>query len=147
MHFHSALTSGSRSRSALARSIVASCLHLAAGVMPFLNHRRILRNNVKRLQSVPALSFPEVWRYKVFNIQERLFGSRYMCGRYWPSRRHSLRRLGQALKRTAIRRFAMSRYFFRWSLIEGQELADDDAARRHAALLAEAAAKFNDHPS
>ena len=27
--------------------------------------------------------------------------------------------------------------FFRWSLIEGQELADDDTARRHAALLAE----------
>jgi hypothetical protein len=55
-----------------------------------------------------------------------LFGSRYMCGRYWPS-----------FERTVIRRVAMPRYFFRWSLIEGQELADDDAARRHAALLAE----------
>jgi hypothetical protein len=35
MYFHSALISGSRSISALARSIVAN--RLAAGVMPFLN--------------------------------------------------------------------------------------------------------------
>jgi hypothetical protein len=42
MHFHSTLILGSRCNSALARSIVASRLHLAAGVMPFLNHGPLL---------------------------------------------------------------------------------------------------------
>jgi hypothetical protein len=40
---------------------VASRLHLAAGVMPFLNPTRVLRNNVKLLQSVPAFAAVETW--------------------------------------------------------------------------------------
>ena len=47
MHFHSALISGSRSSSALARSIVASRLHLAAGVMPVLNRTHVQRSRTK----------------------------------------------------------------------------------------------------
>jgi hypothetical protein len=71
MTFHSALISGSRSSSAFARSIVANRLHLAAGVMPFLNRKPVLRINVKQLLTVRGALISLMREY--LDIQQRLF--------------------------------------------------------------------------